>query len=101
MSDLEKSIAMRVCTFCKVEKLNDEFYAGRGRQCKECVRLKMQAHREKEEVQQRAKEYKDRPEVKERAKEREKTPERKNAPSQLKKWAEGIYKTLHLKDSDY
>ena len=69
------------CYACKTKKNVDEFYPnvaqydGLSTQCKECHNKAV--------------------------KERQKTPEYKNKPAQMKKWADGIVRSLHIEDGDY
>ena len=88
---------MRLCSCCKVEKPETDFYAGQKRPCKECIRSKMRQYRESDEVKEHAKEYSQKPEVKAKAK----TAEARNRPSAKKKWADGMYKILNLSETDY
>ena len=97
MSASDQPVVMRLCSCCKVEKPTTEFYAGQKRPCKECIRAKTRQYRERDEVKEHAKEYRQRPEVKARAR----TPEARNRPSAKKRWADGMYKMLNLRDTDY
>lgn len=97
MSASDQPVVVRVCSCCKVEKPTTEFYAGRKRPCKECIRAKMRQYRESDEVKEHAKKYSQKPEVKAKAR----TPEARNRPSAKKRWAEHMYKMLNLSDTDY
>jgi hypothetical protein len=88
---------MRLCSCCKIEKPETEFYAGKKRPCKECIRAKMRQYRERDEVKKHAKEYRQNPEIKTKAK----TAEARNRPSNRKQWADNTYKMLKLSKTDY
>lgn len=92
-----QSVVMRLCSRCKVEKPESEFYVGQKRACKECERERMRQYRQRPEVKAKMKEYDQRPEVKAKRK----TPEARNRLSARKKWANEMYKLLKLTQADY
>jgi hypothetical protein len=96
-----QSVVMRLCSRCKVEKPESEFYVGQKRPCKECQRARMRQYRQRPEVKANIKEYNQKPEVKEKVKEKSKTPEARNRLSARKKWANQMYKLLKLTEADY
>jgi hypothetical protein len=97
MSDTTQQIDMRLCLCCKIEKPVTEFYERKKSRCKDCICAKMRQYRESDKVKEHARKYSQSSEVKAKGK----TAEAKNRTSARKKWAEGMYKILNLKDTDY